>query len=84
MHSLPQIEYYKSIVDDFSIKVSGGKHITTLDKHKIYLYIRGSLPYMPLRPCTNKEWKTLNHVILTSDKDWDPTCFDCEGQLDNE
>ena len=72
----PQIEYYKNIVDDHSIKAGGGQHITTLDKHKIPMSIRGSLPYMSLRPHTNKEWSTLPRVILTSDSDWEPTCLD--------
>ena len=39
---------------------------------------------MPLRPCTNEEWSTLPHVMLTSDLDWDPTCDDFKGHLDNE
>ena len=39
---------------------------------------------MVLRTYTNKKWSSLNHVILTSDVDWDPTCLDCEGKLDNE
>ena len=46
--------------------------------------IRGTLPYMPLRPYTDNERRTLPHVILTSDIDWGPTCLDCNGQLDNE
>ena len=39
---------------------------------------------MPLRPYTDKEWITLTHFILNSDVNWDPTCLDCEGQIDNE
>ena len=61
------------MLDDHSIKVGGGQHITTLDKYKIPMYIRGELPYIPFRPYTDKEWETLPHVILTSDKEWDPT-----------
>ena len=47
-------------------------------------YVRGSLTCMPLRLCTDKEWSTLPHVTITSDIDWDPTCLDCEGQLENK
>ena len=83
-HSSPHIEHYKNVADDRSIKVGGGQHITTLDKHKIPMSIWGALPYMPLRPCIDNEWETLPHVVLTSGEDWDPTCLDCEGQLDNE
>ena len=71
----PQIEHYKNIVEDHSIKVGGGRHITTLDKCKIPTSIRGALPYMKLCPYTDKEWSTLTHVILTSDIEWDPTCL---------
>ena len=39
---------------------------------------------MPLQPCTDDEWETLPHVILTSDKDWDPTSLDCEENLVND
>ena len=48
------------------------------------IHIRGTVPYMTLRPYTDKEWSTLPPVILTSDIDWYPTFLDCEGQLDNE
>ena len=69
IHSSPQIEHCKSIVDDRSIKVGGGQCIATLDKYKIPISIQGALPCMPLRPCTDKEWETLPHVVLASDKD---------------
>ena len=39
---------------------------------------------MSLYPCTDEEWETLPHVMLTSEKDWDPTSIDCKVQLDNE
>ena len=43
-----------------------------------------SLPFMPLRPHTDDEWGKLPHGTLNSDKDWDPTLLDCEGDLDNQ
>ena len=57
--------------------------MTTLDEHKVPACIRNSLPCVPLRPCTEKELEKIPHVILTSDKDWDPTVLDCEDQLDD-
>ena len=51
-HSSPYIEHYKNVVDDCSIKVSDGKHITTLKTHKNPMHVRGELPYMPLCPYT--------------------------------
>ena len=71
-------------MDDRSTKVCGGQHITILDKHKVPMSIRNALAYIPLRPCTDNEWEKLPYVILTSDKGWDSTVLDCEGQLDNE
>jgi hypothetical protein len=83
IRSSPQIEHYKNKVDDRSMKVGRGQHITTLDDYKIPISIRNSLPYVPLRPYTDSEWEKLPHVILASNKDWDPTVLDCEGQVDN-
>ena len=84
IHSSAQIEHYKNAVDDRFIKVGGSQHITTLDNYKIPISIRSALPCMPLRPCTDEEWETLPHVILTSDVNWDPASLDCEGQVSNE
>ena len=46
--------------------------------------MRGESPYMPLRPYSNKEWSALQHVTFASEKDWDPTYLEYEGQLENE
>ena len=46
--------------------------------------IRNALPYMHLCPYTDSEWEKLPHVILESDKDWDPKVLYYEGQVDNE
>ena len=59
IHYFPQIEHCKNVVDDHSIKVGGRQHITTLDKHKMPISIRGELPYMSLRAYTDKEWRSL-------------------------
>ena len=42
IHYSPQIEHHKNIVDDCFIKVGGGQHINTLDKHKMPISIRGA------------------------------------------
>ena len=43
-----------------------------------------ALPYVPLRTHTDNEWEKLPRVILTSNKDQDPTVLNCKGQVDNE
>ena len=65
IHSYPQIDRYKNIVDNVSIKVRRVQHIATLDKYEINMNIRGALYYMTLHPYIDKEWSTISHVIIT-------------------
>ena len=58
--------------------------MSTLDNCKLPMSIRNALTYIPLRPCTDGEWEKLPHVILTSNKDWNPKILGCEGQVNNE
>ena len=45
------------------MKVSGGlQRIQTPDEYMHSLDIRNSLPYIPMRPYTDKEWETLPQV----------------------
>ena len=83
IHSCGQMEAYKQVVHDKSIKVGGKQRIETLDGYIIPLNIRHGLPYMTIRPYTDTEWETLPHVIMTADTDWNPSILDCE-QEDNE
>ena len=34
------------------------------------------LPYTPMRPCSNDEWRKLPHVVWSSDSAWDPSVID--------
>jgi hypothetical protein len=76
IHSSGQLEWYKQLVDDRSIKVGGKQHIKTLDGYVIPLDIKSGLPYVKMRPYTDDEWDTLAHVILTGDGDWNPSVLD--------
>ena len=73
-----QMEYYKNKVDDRGIHSGGGQQITTADGFNIPLSIRNGLPYLKMRPYTNKEYEQLPHVIMTSDEEWNPRIFDNE------
>ena len=84
IHSQPEIDLHKNKVDDRSTKLGGNQHTITLDKHKIHMPIRNLLSYTPLRPHADVGQKKLPHVILASDKDWDPKVLDYEVQVDNE
>ena len=77
IHSSGQLEMFKNDVNDKSLKVSGGlQRIKTQDGYVHPLDIKNGLPYIPMRPYTDKEWDTLPHVEWTSDMDWDPTVLD--------
>ena len=73
IHSSIQMEAYNHYVDDKSNKAGGRQFIRMHDKYIILLNIRAGLPYMLMRPYTDEEWKSLPHIILTSDKEWNPS-----------
>ena len=77
--SPPQAENFVTLVKDHSLKIrQGGQSITTLDGYVIPLSFINGLPYINVRPFTNAEWNSLIHVVLTSDKEWDPCVLDGE------
>ena len=53
IHSSAQIEYYKNVVDDRSIKVGGSQHITALYGYIIPISIRSTLSHMPMGDDSN-------------------------------
>ena len=74
--SAVQLEHYRNNVSDKSVKCGGGQRITTADGYIFPLSIKQGLPYLRMRPFTQSEYDTLPHVIMTSDKVWDPSIFD--------
>ena len=77
IHSCGQLESHCNDVNDRSIKIAGGlQRIRTNDGCTFPLSIADGLPHLKMRPCTDEEWDTLPHVILTSDADWDPRALD--------
>ena len=76
IHSAGQMEWYKNIVDDKSMKVGGKQYIKTNDGYAIPIDIINGLPYIKMQPNTDKEFEELPHVILTSGAEWDPTVLD--------
>ena len=76
IHSCAQIEHYRNLVNDRSMRVGGTQHIRTNDGYIIPLDIINGLPYMPMVPPTDDDIATLPSVILTSGAPWDPKCID--------
>ena len=77
IHSSGQLEWFKTLVDEKSIKVGGTQLITTLDGYSVPLLIRDGLAYATSlgRP-TDQDMDTHPHVFFTSPDEWDPSVLD--------
>ena len=77
IHSSGQLEWFKTFVDEKSIKIGGAQLITTLDGYSIPLLIRDGLAYATSlgRP-TDQDMDTYPHVFFTSPDEWDPSVLD--------
>ena len=77
IHSSGQLEWFKTLVDEKSIKVGGTQLITTLDGYSVPLLIRDGLAYATSlgRP-TDQDMGTYPHVFFTSPDEWDPSVLD--------
>ena len=72
-----QLEWFKTHVDEKSIKVGGTQLITTLDGYSVPLLIKDGLAYATSlgRP-TDQDMDTYPHVFFTSPDEWDPSVLD--------
>jgi hypothetical protein len=64
-------------------KFLGGKQQLVITKgHVIPSSVRNGLLQMGMRPPTESEMRTLEHVLFTSDSPWDPKCIDNKPAID--
>ena len=77
IHPSGQLEWFKTNVDEKSIKVGGTQLITTLDGYSVPLLIKDGLAYATSlgRP-TDQNMDTYPHVFFTSPDEWDPSVLD--------
>ena len=77
IHSSGQFEWFKTNVDEKSIKVGGTQLITTLDGYSVPLLIKDGLAYATSlgRP-TDQDMDTYPHVFFTSPDELDPSVLD--------
>ena len=77
IHSSGQLEWFKTNVDEKSVKVGGAQLITTLDGYSVPLLIKDGLAYATSlgRP-TDQDMDTYPHVFFTSPDEWDPSVLD--------
>ena len=77
IHSSGQLEWFKTNVDETSVKVGGPHLITTLDGYSVPLLIKDGLAYATSigRP-TAQDMDTYPHVFFTSPDESDPSVLD--------
>ena len=77
IHSSGHLEWFKTNVDEKSVKVGGTQLITTLDGYSVPLLIKDGLAYATSlgRP-TDQDMDTYPHVFFTSPDEWDPSVLD--------
>ena len=82
IHSSGQLEWFKTNVDEKSVKVGGTQLITTLDGYSVPLLIKDGLAYATSlgRP-TDQDMDTYPHVFFTSPDEWDPSVLDHDPPL---
>ena len=77
IHSSGQLEWFKTNVDEKSIKVGGTQLMTTLDGYSVPLLIKDGLAYATsLGKPTDQDMDTYPHVFFTSPDEWDPSVLD--------
>ena len=77
IHSSGHLEWFKTNVDEKSVKVGGTQLITTLDGYSAPLLIKDGLAYATsLGKPTDQDMDTYPHVFFTSPDEWDPSVLD--------
>ena len=67
IHSSGQLEWFKTLVDEKSIKVGGTQLITTLDGYSVPLLIRDGLAVWPMPPpLEDPQIRTWTHILMSS------------------
>ena len=73
IHSSGQLEWFKTNVDETSVKVGGTQFFTTLDGYSVPLLIKDGLAYATsLGRSTDQDMDTYPHDFITSPDEWDP------------
>ena len=71
-----QMEAFGADINDRSRLLPGGKQRIVIDGYQLPLDFKNGLPYLSCSKPTNNEPKSLPHIIMTSDVDWDPSIYD--------
>ena len=78
-HSPGQMEYFKTSMDDKSIKGGGKQRLETLEGYAMLIIFKDGLAYIKMLGRTNdQELETYPHVFFTSPDTWEPSLLDHE------
>ena len=85
IHSLGQMEYFNTRVDDKSIKVGGKPRLETFERYAMPNIFKDGLAYIKTlgRP-NDQELETYPHVLFTSPYSWEPSILDHEFSPEDE
>ena len=75
IHSSIQMENYGVEVYDTAIE-NGGHQCLIKDGYVIPIDIKAGLPHIRMRKFTDKEFRTLPHIVMTSNMNWSPNTLD--------
>jgi hypothetical protein len=70
------MEAHGADINDCSCLLPGGKQRILIDGYQMPLDFKNGLPYLRCRIPTPGELKSLPHIIMTSDVEWDPSQYD--------
>jgi hypothetical protein len=71
-----QIEAYGANINDRSRLLPGGKQRILIDGYQLPLDFKNGLAYLRCRKPNEEEVRSLPHIIMTADVDWDPSLYD--------
>ena len=67
-----QLEHCGNLVAAKATEAKGGQKIVTPEGHVFPLSIINGLAHLKMRRCTDAEFDSLPHIVLTSDEMWNP------------
>jgi hypothetical protein len=71
-----QLEFFGADINVLPRSLPEGKQRIFIDGYQLPLDFKNSLPYLRCHKPTYNELKSLPHIIMTSDADWDWSLYD--------
>jgi hypothetical protein len=69
------MESFGADINDHSRKLPGGKLLILIDGYQLPLDFKNGLPYLHCQKPKENELRSLPHIIMTADVEWDPILY---------